>query len=395
MHPDPRDPALPSAAPYDALLLYSFGGPNGPQDVLPFLRNVTRGKQIPEERLIAVGAHYDLFGGRSPINGHNLELLAALREELARRGVDLPIAWGNRNWEPYTTAALADLRAQGARRVLAIVTSAYGSYSGCRQYRENLAASLAELAHLVDDDDVTPGTVLAVDKLRHYFNHPGFVRANADAVVEAYAELAALAPDTVGSDAPLVFVTHSVPDVMEEASGARRPSYVAQHLDLAALVAAEVTQRVGHPVEWRLAFCSRSGPPQQPWLEPDVNDLLGELAGAGTRSVVLSPIGFVSDHMEVAFDLDTEALETARGLGLAAVRAGTVSTRPAFVAGLVDLVLERAARERGESVEPVAVGTLSPAPDVCRTGCCWQRAGVDSGVPAACGEDSDPAEWSG
>lgn len=389
-HPAPARPgAAPrGAAPYDALLLYSFGGPNAPEDVLPFLRNVTRGKNIPEERLVQVGAHYDHFGGRSPINGQNLALLDALRAELARRGVDLPIAWGNRNWEPYTTRALADLRAQGARRVLALVTSAYGSYSGCRQYREDLAASLAELSDQVGDG-VTPGTVLAVDKLRHYFNHPGFVRANADAVVEAYAGLG-----EAGSDALLVFVTHSVPETMEEASGVQQPSYRTQHVDVATLVAAEVGARIGRPVEWRLAFCSRSGPPHQRWLEPDVNDLLGDLAAAGAHAVVLSPIGFVSDHMEVAFDLDVEALETARRLGLAAARAGTVSTRPAFVSGLVDLVLERAAAERGEEVERVTVGTLGAWPDVCSPGCCRQRAGVDSGVPAACGEDSDPTEWS-
>ncbi|WP_227425660.1 ferrochelatase [Pengzhenrongella sicca] len=394
----PSDPL-----PYDAILLYSFGGPNGPADVLPFLRNVTRGKHIPEARLVEVGAHYDHFGGRSPINGHNLELIAALHEELGRRGVDLPIGFGNRNWEPYTVDALADLRAGGARRVLAIVTSAYGSYSGCRQYRENLAATLAALAAQPAADDAAAVPALVVDKLRHYFNHPGFVQANAEAIADAYAALRARREAGAGaagggagdaaSAAPLVFVTHSIPDVMEEGSGAQRPSYAAQHLDVAALVAARVAELVGHAVPWRLAFCSRSGPPSQPWLEPDVNDVLKELSGEGVRSVVLSPIGFISDHMEVAFDLDTEAMETAAELGLTAVRAGTVSTRPAFVAGLVDLVLERAARERGEDVEPVAVGALGAWPDVCRAGCCRQRAGVDSGVPAACGEDSDPTEW--
>ena len=390
VHPDPArlDVAADAALPYDAILLYSFGGPNAPDDVLPFLRNVTRGKNIPEARLAVVGAHYDLFGGRSPINGQNLALIAALRAELARRGLDVPIAWGNRNWEPYTTDALAELRAAGAHRVLAIVTSAYGSYSGCRQYRENLAHSLAELAERIGGD-ATPGTVLAVDKLRHYFNHPGFVQANADAVVEAYAELGG-----DGVQAPLVFVTHSIPDVMEEGSGMAQPSYRTQHLKVAELVAAQVGERLGHPVSWHLAYCSRSGPPHQPWLEPDVNALLGDLAGAGTRAVVMSPIGFVSDHMEVAFDLDVEALETARELGLKAVRAGTVSTRPAFVSGLIDLVLERAAAERGEDVERVTTGALAAWTDVCRPGCCWQRAGVDSGIPAACGEDSNPTQWS-
>jgi ferrochelatase len=376
-------------SPYDALLLFSFGGPNEPDDVLPFLRNVTRGKNIPEERLVAVGEHYDHFGGRSPINEQNLAHMAALRAELERRGVELPVAWGNRNWEPYTTQALTELRDGGARRVLAVVTSAYGSYSGCRQYRENLAASLVELGAATPTGD-DGGAGLVVDKLRHYFNHPGFVRANADAVVEAYEELAGrTGVDVVelASSAPLVFVTHSIPDTMEEASGAQRPSYATQHLDVGALVAAQVSERLGATVGWSLAYCSRSGPPSQPWLEPDVNDLLGELHAAGTRSVVLSPIGFISDHMEVAYDLDTEALETARELGMAAVRAGSVSTREPFVQGLVDMVLERAAAERGEEVERVTVGTLGAWPDVCRPGCCRLRAGEDSGVPAACGLD--------
>lgn len=381
-----------STAPYDALMLYSFGGPNAPEDVLPFLRNVTRGKNIPDERLAVVGEHYAHFGGRSPINEQNLALVDALRAELERRGVDLPVAWGNRNWEPYTIDALRGLRDSGARRVLAIVTSAYGSYSGCRQYRENLAATLVELgASTPTGDDGSAGIV--VDKLRHYFNHPGFVQANADAVVEAYEELAERTGTDVGTlagSAPLVFVTHSVPDVMEEASGAQAPSYRTQHLDVGALVAAEVGARLGREVEWTLAFCSRSGPPSQPWLEPDVNDLLSERAAAGLRAVVLSPIGFVSDHMEVAFDLDTEALETARELGVTAVRAGSVSTRAPFVEGLVDLVLERAAAERGEDVPRVTAGTLGAWPDVCRPGCCRMRAGEDSGIPAACG--SDPVE---
>ena len=384
-------PTTPS--PYDALLLFSFGGPNEPDDVLPFLRNVTRGKNIPEERLGAVGEHYHHFGGRSPINEQNLALMDALRAELDRRGVDLPVAWGNRNWEPYTTEALAQLRDSGARRVLAIVTSAYGSYSGCRQYRENLAAALVELgAQTPTGDDGSAG--LVVDKLRHYFNHPGFVRANADAVVEAYGELAertGVDVTALATSAPLVFVTHSIPTTMEQASGAQRPSYAAQHLDVGGLVAAEVSKRLGAAVQWTLAFCSRSGPPTQPWLEPDVNDLLAEMAGSGTRSVVLSPVGFISDHMEVAYDLDTEALETARELGMAAVRAGTVSTRASFVEGLVDMVLERAAEERGEDVAPVTVGSLGAWPSPCRPGCCQLRAGEDSLVPAACGSDLVPA----
>ncbi|WP_242448186.1 ferrochelatase [Cellulomonas sp. WB94] len=386
-----------SVAPYDAILLYSFGGPNGPEDVLPFLRNVTRGKNIPDERLAVVGEHYAHFGGRSPINAQNLELLEALRGELARRGVSVPVAWGNRNWEPYTADALSGLRSEGAERVLAIVTSAYGSYSGCRQYRENLAATLVGLGATTPTGG-DGGAGLVVDKLRHYLNHPGFVRANADAVVEAYTTLAertGCSPAEAAA-APLVFVTHSIPTTMNDASGAQRPRYLDQHLDVGALVAAQVGERLGHPVEWTLAFCSRSGPPSQPWLEPDVNDLLAERAAAGMRSVVLAPIGFVSDHMEVAFDLDTEALETARELGVEAVRAGTAGTRAPFVEGLVDMVLERAAAERGEDAVRATVGAFDAWPDVCRPGCCRLRDGVDSGVPAACGSDepasqADPA----
>ena len=337
-----------SVAPYDAILLYSFGGPNGPEDVLPFLRNVTRGKNIPDERLAVVGEHYAHFGGRSPINAQNLELLEALRGELARRGVTIPVGWGNRNWEPYTLDALAGLREQGAERVLAIVTSAYGSYSGCRQYRENLAATLVSLGATTPTGD-DGGAGLVVDKLRHYLNHPGFVRANVDAVVEAYATLAertGRSPADAAA-APLVFVTHSIPTTMNEASGAQRPSYLDQHLDVGALVAAPAAERLGHPVDWTLAFCSRSGPPSQPWLEPDVNDHLRSLHAREVPAAVLVPIGFVSDHMEVVYDLDTEAMATARELGIACERAATAGVDPRFVAMVRDRVACRPGQRIG------------------------------------------------
>ncbi len=368
--------------PYDALFLASFGGPDGPDDVLPFLRNVTAGKGIPDERLAEVAEHYHHFGGASPINGQNLALQRALSDELARRGIDLPVVWGNRNWTPYTKDALAAAHADGARRVVALVTSAYGSYSGCRQYREDFWTALDELGA---DLGMEPGEhPLVVDKVRPYFNHPGFVQANVDAVVEAYAK--------VPADARLVFVTHSIPDTMEEASALAGPSYAQQHLDVAASVAAAAGARLGTTIEWDLAFCSRSGPPSQPWLEPDVNDHLAELKDKGIESVVLSPIGFVSDHMEVVFDLDTEALETAAELGLTAVRADSVGTRDVFVRGLVDLVLERAAAARAaQAGEPephkATVGALPAWHDVCPPGCCRRQAGVDSGRPATCGFD--------
>jgi ferrochelatase len=374
-------PAAHDAAPYDALLLYSFGGPNKPEDVVPFLRNVTAGKGIPDERLEEVGEHYYGFGGKSPINEQNLELLAALEAELADRGIDLPVVWGNRNWEPYTGDAIDELEKLGAERVVALVTSAYSSYSGCRQYREDLAVTLDKRGQLGPDGS----TGVQFDKVRSYFNHPGFVQANVDAVVEAYAELAAQGGS--GADARLVFVTHSIPDTMEAASRISHATYSEQHLDLAGVVAAQVAERLGHDVPWDLAYCSRSGPPSQPWLEPDVNDHLEALAADGLRDVVLSPIGFISDHMEVAYDLDTEALATAKDLGMTAVRAGTVGTRQPFVSGLVDLLLERAALARGDEVTEATVGSLPALRSVCAPGCCLRRDGEPSGVPALCSTD--------
>ncbi|WP_249670575.1 ferrochelatase [Cellulomonas wangleii] len=383
-------PAAPTAetaglAPYDAVLLSSFGGPNGPDDVLPFLRNVTAGKNIPDDRLAEVAEHYHHFGGRSPINEQNLALRAALQDELRRRGLDVPVVWGNRNWEPYTSDALAEALSGGARRVVALVTSAYSSYSGCRQYRENLWTSLDDVATRAGAP--AGEHPLVVDKVRSYFNHPGFVQANVDAVVEAYE---GVDPGTAWPR--LVFVTHSIPDTMEEASVVAGASYREQHLDVARTVAADASRRLGRPVEWDLAYCSRSGPPSQPWLEPDVNDHLAALSAAGTTSVVLAPIGFVSDHMEVAFDLDTEALATARELGMSAVRADSVGVREPFVRGLVDLLLERAAIARADDAglprpEQATAGDLPPFRSVCAPGCCRMRAGVDSGRPAACSTD--------
>jgi ferrochelatase len=374
-------PAAHDAAPYDALLLYSFGGPNKPEDVVPFLRNVTAGKGIPDERLEEVGEHYYGFGGKSPINEQNLALKAALEAELADRGLDLPVVWGNRNWAPYTSDAVDELEKLGAERAVALVTSAFSSYSGCRQYREDLAITLDKRGQLGPDGS----TGVQFDKVRSYFNHPGFAQANVDAVVEAYAELAAQGGS--GADAKLVFVTHSIPDTMEAASRISHATYSEQHLDLAGVVAAQVAERLGHDVPWDLAYCSRSGPPSQPWLEPDVNDHLEALAGEGLRNVVLSPIGFISDHMEVAYDLDTEALATAKDLGMTAVRAGTVGTRRPFVSGLVDLLLERAALARGDEVTEATVGSLPALRSVCAPGCCLRRDGEPSGVPALCSTD--------
>ncbi|SEQ81904.1 ferrochelatase [Streptomyces radiopugnans] len=361
------------ARPYDALLLLSFGGPEGPDDVVPFLENVTRGRGIPRERLEEVGQHYYLFGGVSPINAQNRELLAALREDFAANGLDLPVYWGNRNWAPYLTDTLREMAADGRRRILVLATSAYASYSGCRQYRENLAEALAAL-----EAEGLP--VPRVDKLRHYFNHPGFVRPMTDGVLASLAEL----PEDVRAGAHLVFTTHSIPLSQAETSGPAGGAYVAQHLDVARVIADAVREETGVDRPWELVYQSRSGAPHIPWLEPDVCDHLETLHGQGAPAAVMVPIGFVSDHMEVLYDLDTEAMAKAGELGLPAVRSATVGADPRFAAAVRDLVTERAAAERGEHPERCALGALGPSHDVCPVGCCPAR----TPKPAAAGADS-------
>ncbi|MEV0532214.1 ferrochelatase [Kitasatospora sp. NPDC050463] len=365
---DVRNTSPSGAAPYDALLLLSFGGPEAPEDVVPFLENVTRGRGIPKERLKEVGKHYFMFGGVSPINEQNRELLAALRKDFADHGLDLPVYWGNRNWAPYLTDALRELAADGHRRVAVLATSAYAGYSGCRQYRENLADALARLA-----EEGLPE--LRVDKLRHFYNHPGFVEPMIDATLAALARL----PEGVRTGARLAFTTHSVPDAMAQTSGdpsdpARgRPggAYVAQHLDVARLIATAVAERTGVADRpWELVFQSRSGAPQTPWLEPDICDHLEAEHADGAPAVVMVPIGFVSDHMEVKYDLDTEAVAKAAELGLPVARAATVGADPRFAAAVRDLVLERAAAERGAPVTRCTLGALGPSHDVCAVACC-------------------------
>ncbi|WP_432513923.1 ferrochelatase [Kineococcus sp. SYSU DK001] len=367
---------MSDATPYDAVLLLSFGGPEGPDDVMPFLENVTRGRGIPRERLEDVAEHYLHFGGKSPINDQNKELLAQLRTELDARGLTgLPLLWGNRNWAPYVTDVLREAHESGVRRVLTVFTSAYSSYSSCRQYREDLGKALAALAE--------EGRYLAVDKIRHYFNHPAFTDVNARGVAQALEQL----PEAARAGARVVFVTHSVPDAMNDASGppaAGGGAYVRQHLDVAAEVARRASALAGREVAWDLAYCSRSGPPTQPWLEPDVNDHLRALHADGVPGVVVAPIGFVSDHMEVKFDLDTEARETAEEIGLPFARAATVGAHEQFVAGLVDLIEERAAQARGAAPEQPATGGLGPSHTVCPVDCCRN---LRAQVPAATGED--------
>ncbi len=370
--PDELDPH-----PYDALLLLSFGGPEGPDDVVPFLENVTAGRGIPRERLKEVGRHYYLFGGVSPINAQNRELLGALRTDFAVAGLDLPVYWGNRNWAPYLADTLRAVSDDGHRRVLTLATSAYASYSGCRQYRENLADALAALA-------AEGRPVPRVDKLRHYFNHPGFIAPMVDSVLAALAEL----PDGVRDGARLAFTTHSIPTAAADTSGpvaghGDGGAYLAQHLDAAAVIAEGVREATGTAHPWRLVFQSRSGPPSVPWLEPDICDHLAAEHAAGAPAVVMVPVGFVSDHMEVRYDLDTEAAAKAAGLGLPVARAATVGADPRFAAAVRDLVLERAAAERGGTPPRCALGRLGPSHDVCPAGCCPARAPR----PAAAGLD--------
>ncbi|MFT4188989.1 MAG: ferrochelatase [Aeromicrobium sp.] len=330
---------------FDALLLLSFGGPEHPDEVVPFLENVTRGKGIPRERLVEVGEHYFGFGGTSPINDANRALLAGIEASLARHDVDLPVYWGNRNWRPYLRDTLERMAADGRRRIAVFVTSAYDSYSGCRQYREDLF-------------EASQGLDVELRRLRHYFNHPGFVGSFEAALAEGLTDMPA--------DTRLVFVTHSIPATMNEASGGPGAgAYVRQHHEVARLLTAAVGRG-----DYDLVYCSRSGPPHVPWLEPDVNDHLEKLAADGVGAVAVIPIGFVSDHMEVVYDLDTEAAATARRLGLRFVRVGTPDTRPAFVDMVVDLLLERDAAERGLDPVRAVVGDLPPAPDRSAPDCC-------------------------
>jgi len=340
--------------PYDALLLVGFGGPERPEDVVPFLRNVTAGKGIPDERLAVVGEHYFLFGGKSPINEQTQLLVSHIEADLARHGVNIPVYWGCRNWTPYLADTVQQMRADGVRRALAFTTSAYSSYSGCRQYRENLHDAVA-----------TAGQGIQVDRARAYFNHPGYTEAVTDAV------LAGLQPfsESGTAEPTILFVTHSIPEPMDLSSGPEGRAYSTQHTQLMGEVLRGVQERSGQQYRHELVFCSRSGPPNSPWLEPDVNDRMRELAQSGTRAVLLVPFGFISDHMEVIYDLDTEARATADQLGIDFGRAATAGVHPAFVGSLRELLLERAAVERGEPVTRV-VTCGQAALDRCPTNCC-------------------------
>jgi ferrochelatase len=326
----------------DAILLVSFGGPERPEEVMPFLENVLRGRNVPRERVLEVARHYQHFGGRSPINDQNRALMAALRKVLAAEGPDLPVYWGNRNWHPLLPDTLRQMTADGVRRAFAFVTSAYSSYSGCRQYLEDLARARAAVGAGAPE----------VLKLRVFYNHPGFIQPMADRLRAA---LDCIPPERRAA-AAIAFTAHSVPISMAETS-----RYVQQVEEACRLVG----ERVGRP-QYRLVYQSRSGAPAQPWLAPDVLEYLRELAAGGsTPDVVLAPIGFISDHMEVVYDLDTEARRLCEDLGLNMVRAGTVGDDPRFVAMIRELVLERMGEAPGR-----ALGELGPSHDVCAEDCC-------------------------
>jgi ferrochelatase len=343
---------------YDAFLLVSFGGPEGPDQVMPFLRNVTRGRGIPDERLAEVAKHYQHFGGVSPINAQCRELLAAISSRFAATGITMPLYWGNRNWAPYLADTVREMRDGGVRRALAFVTSPYGSYSSCRQYLDDIERARADVG------DGAP----VIDKIRHFHDHPGYVAAHVDAVAAA---LATLAPDRRATTR-IAYTAHSIPTAMAETSGpdGGTDRYRSQLREVAALVSA----RAAADVPWDVVWQSRSGPPRMPWLEPDINDHLRTLASEGVTGVVVSPIGFISDHLEVAWDLDHEAAETAKDLGLDFVRAATPGIHPVFVDMIAELTRERLDR----AVPRRALGRV-PTWDVCPAGCC--RPPVRTGPP--------------
>ncbi len=341
---------------FDAILVVSFGGPEGMDDVIPFLENVTRGRNVPRERLEEVAHHYALFGGVSPINAQNRALIAALRVELDAHGIDLPIYFGNRNWDPFLADALREMTADGVERALAFFTSAFSSYSGCRQYREDIFNA---------QQTVGPEAPEVV-KTRMFFNHPGWIEANAEHVQTALGQLGR------GSDVHLAFTAHSIPAAMAQVC-----RYDDQLRESARLVAEAVGVN-----DTALVYQSRSGPPHVPWLEPDILDHLRAVAARGVTDVVVAPIGFVSDHLEVLFDLDVEAVETAAELGLNLVRAASAGTHPAFVAMIRELIEERL----GLTSERRAVGRYAASHDTCPTDCCLPGTGRPSPWAAAAPE---------
>lgn len=331
-----------SDATYDSVLFVSFGGPEKRDDVIPFLENVVRGKKVPKERLGEVAEHYYHFEGKSPINEQNRALIAALEEELASHEIDLPVYWGNRNWTPMLAETLEQMKSDGKKHALAFVTSAYSSYSGCRQYREDIERARKEVG-----DDAPE-----VDKIRVFYNHPGFIEANVDALSAALETL----PKERREAARVAFTAHSIPVAMAETSD------YADQLEEAARLVAEGARHD----RWQLVYQSRSGPPHVPWLGPDILEHLDALSKINVKDVVVAPIGFISDHMEVVWDLDVEARNHASNLGITLTRAATVGTHPAFVSMIRELIEERL----GLTSTRQAVGKRGPSHDVCPPDCC-------------------------
>jgi ferrochelatase len=331
--------------PYDAILIVSFGGPEGMEDVMPFLENVLRGRLVPRERMLAVARRYELFDGVSPINEQSRKLIAALKKMLEANGPHVPIYWGNRNWHPMLADTMRQMADDGIQNVLAFVTSAYSSYSSCRQYLEDIARARAAVG----------STAPLVDKIRAFYNHPGFIQANIENVRNALEKI----PESRRSATQIAFTAHSIPRSM-----AGNCEYESQLQETSRLVAEGLRHE-----RWRLAYQSRSGPLTQPWLEPDIRDYLRELKNDGTTDVVIAPIGFVSDHMEIVYDLDTEARQLCEETGLNMVRAPTAGTHPAFIKMIRDLILERMSPDAARRY----VGTRGAKEDVCPVDCCQAR----------------------
>ncbi len=343
--------AAPAAAetPYDAILIVGFGGPERREDVVPFLENVTRGRNIPQSRLLEVAEHYDHFGGVSPINDQVRALLASLRPELVRHGISLPVFWGNRNWHPLLEGTLAEMTGNGIKKALAVVLSAYSSYSSCRQYREDIARAQAAAGPDAPQ----------VDKVRVFYNHPDFIAANAAHVRAALKRF----PTGRHEAVQVAFTAHSIPVAM-----ARSCDYEHQLREACRLVAAEAGIR---PEQWAFVYQSRSGRPDDPWLEPDILVHLKDLKNRRVEDVLIHPIGFVSDHMEVLYDLDHEARLLCDALGLNMVRSQTVGIHPRFVGMLRELIAERVGAGRISSRR--AVGLDGPSHDICPDTCCLPR----------------------
>ena len=331
-----------SELPFDALLVVSFGGPNGPDDVMPFLENVLRGKNVPRERMLEVSEHYQHFGGASPINAQNLALIEAVKKDLAANRIDLPVYWGNRNWHPMLADTLEQMKKDGIKKSLAFFTSIFSCYSGCRQYRENIIEAQEQVGPEAPE----------VHKLRMAFNHPLYIGASADRVQKALDQI----PESRRSAARVVFTAHSIPLSMAE-----NCKYETQLTEASRLIMEAIGDN-----PWDLVYQSRSGPPQQPWLEPDICDHIQSLHDAGgTEDIVIMPVGFVSDHMEVMFDLDTEAMDLCKELSINMVRAGSVGVHPQFVSMISQLILERTT-----GAEKQAIGNMPPNWDVCPKDCC-------------------------